>query len=305
MHRSVELPLSRVLTIRAIRPSDRPGLVSLYRSLSENDRYLRFFTGHGPPKSFVEQMTRIEQRGGFGLVAVIEGPEAAPQLVGEASYGMLPNGNGELGITVAHDARGWLGPYLLDALTEEAAARGIPNLEAQVMVTNHQMLSVLRHRGLVHVDYADPAIAHVAIATRGKMPSWPPVHQQPRVLVEVPGGHWRAENAVREAGFEVLTCPGPQGGWDCCPALRGETCPLFEGADLVVDAVPGEQGAALLEAHRSARPSVPVCIVVPDAVDEGDSTVERIPRSSGEPIVVEILQRLAREHGLTPQPAKR
>lgn len=297
MLRRVELPGSRILTIRFIQPGDRKGLVSLYGSLSENDRYARFFTGHGPPKSLAEEMTHIEERGGVGLVAELAGPGTAARIVGEATVGMLENGNGELGITVDHDLRGWLGPYLLDALLEAAAARGIPNIEAHVLVMNRQMMSVLRHRGLVHVDHGDPAIAHVAISTRDKVPGWPPQRDKPRVLVEVQGGQWRAERAVKEAGFEVLSCPGPLGGWERCPALRGERCPLVDGADLVIDAVPGEQGADLLEAHGSVHPTVPVCIVTPDGSDGDDRSVGRISRTADEPVIVGIIQRVAR--GLT------
>lgn len=305
MRRRVELPGSRILTIRSIRPSDRAGLVALYGSLSEGDRYMRFFTGHGPPKSLAEEMTHIEERGGVGLVAQIEGPGTATRLVGEATMGMLANGNGELGITVDHDVRGWLGPYLLDALLEAAAERGVPNLEAHVLAVNRQMMSVLRHRGLVHVDHGDPAVAHVSISTRGRVPGWPPLREKPRVLVEVQGGHWRAEEAVKEAGFEVLSCPGPLGGWERCPALRGEKCPLAEAADLVVDAVSGDQGAELLEAHRSVHPTVPVCVVTQDGPDGGDPSVGRIPRTSDEPVVVGIIQRVARAHGLLPRGGKR
>ena len=39
---------------------------------------------------------------------------------------------------------------------------------------------------------------------------------------------------IREAGFEVLTCPGPQGpDFDCAGASR-YGCPLAESADLIV-----------------------------------------------------------------------
>ena len=67
---------------------------------------------------------------GYGVVAVVDHP--LEQIVGEADYFLLDNG--ELVITVAADWRGWLGPYLLDVLIEAAAARGVPNLEAEFLV---------------------------------------------------------------------------------------------------------------------------------------------------------------------------
>jgi hypothetical protein len=37
--------------------------------------------------------------------------------------------------------------------------------------------------------------------------NWPGTHERPRLLVEVPGGRWHAEEAARAAGFQVLACP--------------------------------------------------------------------------------------------------
>ena len=302
--RRVELPGSRTLVIRSVRHDDLAGIVALYAGLGEEDLYCRFFSGHVPPERFVEKMTRVDERGGFGLVAVLVGPDGASRIVGEASCEMLPDGDGELGITVAADTRGWLGPYLLDALVEEAAVRGVPNLEADVLVVNRRMLSLLRSRGFAVMKHLDqPAIVRVAIGTSGRVPSWPGAHDRPRLLLEVPGGRWHAEEAARAAGFQVLACPGPAGAWSQCPALRGEPCPLATGADLVVDAVPGDLGRSLLEAHRHAHPSVPVCVELPaepgegEAGDEGEGAGEpsapHLERGAAEAVVVGILQRLA------------
>jgi hypothetical protein len=62
---------------------------------------------------------------------------------------MLPDGNGEFALTVAAGWRGWLGPYLLDAIVTAAAARGVPNLEADVLYENTRMLTLLASRGYV------------------------------------------------------------------------------------------------------------------------------------------------------------
>ena len=289
--RRVELPGSRTLSIRPVQAHDAPDLMTLYQSLSEDDRYCRFFTAHGPPRRTVEKLTKVEERGGFTLVAALTEADGSSHLVGEAGYAPLPNGNGELGITVAEPARGWLGPYLLDALVEQAAARGVPNIEAQVLVVNRRMFSLLRRRGLVYLEQDEPSIAHVAIGTSGRVPTWPGGHERRRVLVEVPGGRWRSERAARKAGFEVIACPGPLGGWARCPALRGEPCPLVAGADLVVDAVPDEPGRALLEAHQRMYPSVPVCMEVPSG---GNDTVPRVGRRDPDGAVVEVLQRISK-----------
>jgi hypothetical protein len=133
------LPGGDVLTVRSVTPADVDGLVALYDGLSEDDRYRRFFSGFRPPRSFFERLVNVGERGGYGLVATAGSDGdvvAGARIVGEASYELLPNGDGELAITVAADQRGWIGPYLLDALVEAAAARGVPNLEADVLATN-------------------------------------------------------------------------------------------------------------------------------------------------------------------------
>ena len=145
--RRIALPAAPTLWIRPITPSDAEGLVALYGGLDEEDVYRRFFSGHAPPKSFVEAMTHVVERGGFGLIAVMEEADGTSRIVREATYDLLPNGDAELGITVAGKARGWLGPYLLDALVTAAAARGIPNLEADVLVTNRRMIAMLARPG--------------------------------------------------------------------------------------------------------------------------------------------------------------
>jgi len=292
--RLVSLSGARTLSIRPVTRSDAAGLVALYAGLKEDDIYSRFFSGHPPPEHFVEKMTDVAERGGFGLIALMEERDSTRQIVGEASYDLLPNGDAELGITVAEAARGWLGPYLLDALVTEATVRGVPNLEADVLVGNRRMLTMLRARGFAVMEH-DPAIARVAIGTIHHVPTWPGTHDRPRLLVEVPGGRWHTEEAARAAGFQVLACPGPLLGWSHCPALRGEPCPLAAGADVIVDAVPDEPGRSLREAHRRVHPSVPVCVQLPPGESDRDASDSTFPREADDTVVISILERLAKD----------
>lgn len=158
----VTVPLShgRVLAVRSVRPSDADGLERLFDGLCDEDRYFRFFSYFRPGRRFIEQMTRPGDEGGYHLVAVVSGPvdsaaavsaaavsRASDALVAEAGYVLLPDGNGEFALTVAAGWRGWLGPYLLDALVAAAAARGVPNLVADILVENIRMLSLVAERG--------------------------------------------------------------------------------------------------------------------------------------------------------------
>lgn len=147
---TVSLRDGRALTVRTVTEADVEGLDALFEGLCDDDRYYRFFGLSHPGRKFVEQMARAADEGGYRLVAVVSG--AADKLVAEAGYAILPDGNGEFALTVAAGWRGWLGPYLLDALVAAAAARGVPNLEADILVSNVQMLSLVSTRGYVTLD---------------------------------------------------------------------------------------------------------------------------------------------------------
>ena len=224
--RSVELPGARILSIRPVKPSDTAGLVELYAGLSEDDTYLRFFSGHAPPEDFIEKMTHVADRGGFGLIALMGERDGSSQIVGEATYDLLPSGDGELGLTVAETARGWLGPYLLDALVTEAATRGVPNLEADVLVGNRRMLTMLRARGFAVMDH-DPAIVRVAIGAAQHVPAWPGAHDRPRLLLEVPGAAGTPKRQHERRDFRCWPVPDPSRAGQPVPPCAASPVPWW------------------------------------------------------------------------------
>jgi hypothetical protein len=142
---SVSLSAGRTLTIRTVTKADVEGLGALFEGLSDEDRYFRFFGLSHPAREFLEQLARAEDEGGYRLVAVVSGPQ--DKLVAEAGYAILPDGNGEFALTVAAGWRGWLGPFLLDAVVAAAAARGVPNLQADILASNFRMLALVSRRG--------------------------------------------------------------------------------------------------------------------------------------------------------------
>jgi ribosomal protein S18 acetylase RimI-like enzyme len=252
------------LTLRPVALGDVDGLVALYGTLSAQDRYRRFFSAFVPPRSFFEHMATVVARGGFGVVAV----EPGGRIVGEANYEPLADGDGELGMAVAPDARG-IGHRLLDELIGAAQARGVPNIEADVLVTNGRMLSLLRGRGYATLTSGDWVSRRLVVGTAGPTPVWPaggpglPDPGRPRVLVEVPGGFWPNTEAAEAAGLAVITCSGPRGRPSRCPVLAGRPCPLVAGADAVVVAgAPDDEPCwpALLRGHAEIHPDVPVCV---------------------------------------------
>lgn len=297
--RRVELPGGRSLSIRPMQRGDARGIAALYAGLGEDDVYRRFFASRPPPARFVARMAAIGTRGGVGLVATVpyrvgEGDdrdgttERAPRerIVAEATCEPLADGDGELGITVAAGIRGWLGPYLLDALLEEAATAWFPNLQADVLIANRPMLVTLRRRGMAVLrNEPQPAIVRVVVGTVGDVPSWSGDDAGTRVVVEIQGGRWYAETNLRKAGFHVVSCAGPPGGWASCPPMRGEPCPLAAEAAVVVNAVPAEARSPLLRAHRHVHPGVPVCAVL-ETVETVEGGGRRDGTRSGGVLVV-------------------
>ena len=256
----VRLAPGHELIIRPIEPADLAGLAALFEGLDEVDRYRRFFSAYHPSVAALERMMAAADRGGLSLVAEARTNPGEPgRLVGEARYELLPNGDGEMAMTVSGSWRGWLGPYLLDELVRAAADRGVPNLEADVLETNPPMLAIARARGAIEMPGDDWAVVRLLLGTGAALPSWPGPHDHRRVLIEGPAGP--VASRARRAGDQVLACPGPSHLQVRCPALAGEPCPLASEADQIVIAVPdAEVGARLEVAHARVHPDVDVVV---------------------------------------------
>jgi len=257
------------MVVRPVAPPDVPGLEALYAQLSPDDLRRRFFSVYRPTTEFLGRIASGDG-GRIGLVAEID-----DVVVAEAHYAPLPDGDAEFAITVAPQWRGWLGPYLLDALATTAAARGVPNLQAEILLENAPMLAIVRARGYATLDHEDFSVVRVTIGTGSRTPSWPAPHDRPRILAEVPGGRWRNETLARERGFDVIVCPGPGRGRSAhCPLLAGERCPLADGADAVVFSLRGDdpRSAAIRAGLHRLHPDVPVCVQQRDGVPgEGEA----------------------------------
>ena len=151
----------RAVTVRTVTQADVDGLDALFQGLSDDDRYHRFFSLCHPARTFLEQMTRAADEGGYRLVAAASGAQDA--LVAEAGYAILPDGDGEFALTVAPAWRGRrLGRHLLDAIVAAAVARGVPNLQADILLGNAPMLALVRDRAYITLhrdEFSDIRIA--------------------------------------------------------------------------------------------------------------------------------------------------
>ena len=258
--------------VRPVRPDDDIGLMALYETLDVDDRYRRFFSAWHPHLEFFADLAAAAERGGARFVAVLhDRPTAEDRIIGEAGYNLLPNGDGELEITVERGWQAWLGPYLLEVLVEFAAASGVPNLEADVLTVNRPLLALLRSRGSVAMAHEGWSVVRLLIGTASRTATWPGRHDRPRLLVERAGGRWHAEDAARAAGLDVLICAGPSDEARECPLLGGEPCQLATEADAIVVSHPlcDDRWRALLAGQTDAHPGVPVFVETSPAQPAG------------------------------------
>ena len=128
------------VTLRRLADTDLDSVVALADYLSDDERYLRFFTVH--PCGMAEWAQSLTKPAP-GLVAL--GAFDHGELVGVANY--VPTnepGQAEIAVLVAHDQhdRG-VGTALLDELVRIARRRGQRHLVADVLAENYAMRRVI------------------------------------------------------------------------------------------------------------------------------------------------------------------
>ena len=103
MRTLVVLPSGERLVIRDVTTADGPALGGLFASLSEEDRYRRFFSCFHPDDRFLQRLVTVGERGGAALVAELAAAadDSSARIVAEAEFVLLPNGNCELSMFVA------------------------------------------------------------------------------------------------------------------------------------------------------------------------------------------------------------
>jgi len=149
--------------IRVMRAADEPGLLALLQSLSEESRWLRFYSSASGSALATEAHREANLDRTFGLLAFSGVEERA---VGHAFYAVVDERRAEVAFTIANDFQGrGLGTILLGQLAEVAAANGIQVFEAEVVAANHAMLHVFRASGFpIEVD-ATAGQLHVTFPT--------------------------------------------------------------------------------------------------------------------------------------------
>ena len=128
--------------VRPVAPSDEPALREFLDGLSQDSRWLRFF-------SLGIDMGRAARRaadpGGYGLIVTAGAQE---RVVAHAVYEIERPGRAEVAFAVADEMQGrGLATVLLAHLAQVAFARGIVEFTATVLPENRRMISVFRESG--------------------------------------------------------------------------------------------------------------------------------------------------------------
>ena len=111
------------IRVRPMHPEDDQGLFDLFQSLSEESRWLRFFSMSNGTALAAEARREVNLDRTFGLIALSGANE---RVVGHAFYAELEANRAEVAFTIADDFQGrGLGTILLGQLAEVAVSRGI------------------------------------------------------------------------------------------------------------------------------------------------------------------------------------
>jgi RimJ/RimL family protein N-acetyltransferase len=150
----VRLRDGRLATLRAIEPDDREAFLAFHAGLSDESRYLRYFSARRRlPEKEILHYTRVDQRDHAGVGVWLDGV-----LVGHALYDRLADPDeAEVALEVADACQGLgIGTAMLERLAQLAARAGIRRFVGHVLPTNQRMLQVFRDLGFAEHAALDP-----------------------------------------------------------------------------------------------------------------------------------------------------
>ena len=152
------------ITIRPIRPEDREIERTFVESLSDNSRFLRFFSAMKKlSPTLLDRLINVDFPAEMALIATITA-EGAEQEIGVARYAPSESGgNAEFAIVVADEWHGQgIGRELLRHLFDIASGAGIRRIEGSVLASNSNMLRFCSGLGFSsRIDQHDPSLVRV------------------------------------------------------------------------------------------------------------------------------------------------
>lgn len=130
--------------IRPIRPDDGNRLVDLFEKMSDESRYMRFFSPKAALTDYeVHRFVDADQQNRVVLVATL-----GEHMIGTGGYDRISDDEAEVAFMVADDQQGrGVGTLLLEHLAQAGRERGILRFVAEVLPENGQMLRAFRAAG--------------------------------------------------------------------------------------------------------------------------------------------------------------
>jgi ribosomal protein S18 acetylase RimI-like enzyme len=154
----------RSVTVRALRPDDRAGMLAAIGRTSMQSLQRRFFI---PKKGFSERemafFLNIDFESHVALVAQID-EDGHPIVAGSGRFIVVQPGQAELAFVVVDDYQGHgIGTILMRHLALLARDAGLKELIAEVLPENSAMLKLFRKFGFKPVSKGSPQVIHLAL----------------------------------------------------------------------------------------------------------------------------------------------
>jgi len=153
----------RRVEIRALRPTDLPGLMAAVERISASSMSRRFFAAkrHFSEKE-IAYFVHVDFVTHVALVAVDE--QGTGPIVAGGRYVVVRPGWAELAFAVVDDCQGLgLGTALMRHLAAIARRAGLREFIAEVLADNEPMLHVFARSGLPLAIRRDGAVVHVTL----------------------------------------------------------------------------------------------------------------------------------------------
>src|ERR1700754_1651968 len=140
--------------VRPVVPADAPALRTVLENLSENSRWLRFFSLGVNLDKAAERAAAGGRPERYGLMVTTCGEE---RVVAHAVFELERPDRAEVAFAVADEMQGrGLATVLIAHLAQVASARGVTTFTATVLPENRRMISVFRESGFPVDVHASP-----------------------------------------------------------------------------------------------------------------------------------------------------
>jgi acetate---CoA ligase (ADP-forming) len=164
-HREADVALRDGATVhvRPVRPADEEAILRFLEGLSDQSRWLRFFSASVDFSRAARWATDVDYVDRYSLVAI----SGADQIiVGHGAYDRTDPGRAEVAFAVADAFQGrGLATILLAHLAEVAETNGIHEFTADVLPQNHRMIEVFRDSGFPVRVRSEPGLVTVELPT--------------------------------------------------------------------------------------------------------------------------------------------